>query len=217
MLPTYGFQRERYWIPHARPDLSRTPAEPDSLLGRAVSSPALDATVFESIISATSPDFLNDHRVYGTAIMPAAGYVTQALLAATEILGVAHSTIDAFTIHEALVLPEVGSRALQMVVKPLDSGARRSRYAAYLTWALPDAARQRHTPIGDAECLRIIHRSPNLAIVVRERLRKTYSRARGRHIDFGPEFQWISRTGAARAALGQIGHVRVSAPAHGAR
>ena len=76
-LPTYPFQRKRYWteIPKDRPAgpsssvaLRKTLAHP--LLHRRLDSPFLKDTVIESDISVADLPWLNDHQAFGAACAP---------------------------------------------------------------------------------------------------------------------------------------------------
>ena len=128
-LPTYPFQRERYWIETSSSGRRRHPAflEGESsghpLLGHKLPS-ALKEILFESHIDLSSLPYLNAHRVYGTVIMPAPAYLEMALTAGRESLGTDSLMLRDVMIHEALVLPEDETKIVQTIVRPLDeSGA----------------------------------------------------------------------------------------------
>jgi acyl transferase domain-containing protein/NADPH:quinone reductase-like Zn-dependent oxidoreductase/acyl carrier protein len=198
VLPTYPFRRERHWVADVRREPFRTESGSDSLLGRRVSSPALDAAVFETLVSATSTEMLRDHRIYGAAVMPAAGYAAQAVAAAREALAIDRPALDAFAIHEPLVLRDGETRVLQAVVKTVDTGFAsfevHSRAAADggAAWTLHATAK-----------IRTVHAGPSGAAPtlsdIRERSRdilsgaELYAHARERDIEFGPSFQVIDQ------------------------
>jgi acyl transferase domain-containing protein/acyl carrier protein len=199
ILPTYPFQRQRYWVPQKRREPVSSESARATLLGSPVSSPAFDATVFESVINASAPEWLNDHRIYGTVIMPAAGYVRQALLAAREAFGMTRPTLEEFIIHEALVLPEGQSRTLQVVVKPADSGAASFQVYSRDVAETGRAAWKAHA----SSKLRSPGAEPRLDLpdlaAIQERCpenlsgAEVYGQAAERHIEFGSSFQWIER------------------------
>jgi myxalamid-type polyketide synthase MxaC len=186
VLPTYPFERERYWIAQTAPEAARKKAQSGSILGMQLSSPALDATVFESVIGPASHEFLNDHRIYGTAIMPAAGYVAQALMAAAEALRIAQPTLEDFTIHAPLMLQDEDERTLQVVLKPPHFQIH-SRDGG--SWTLHASGRIIETEAAPLE--------PHPVEAVRDRCSQRvsaedfYRVARERHIEFGPSFQRI--------------------------
>ena len=68
-LPTYPFQRERFWIESDRgalsPQSSRRsvlPKDQHPLIGVPLSSPAIEGNVFETELSAQQPSYLKDPR-----------------------------------------------------------------------------------------------------------------------------------------------------------
>jgi acyl transferase domain-containing protein/acyl carrier protein len=123
-LPTYPFQRERYWID---PEPARThaaaPFERDaSLLGRQLRSPAIGDLVFESEIGLERLAFLDHHRIHGALLMPSPAYLEMARAAANEAFGPGDHAVEAFAIDEPMVLPERGSRLVQTVVGTAENG-----------------------------------------------------------------------------------------------
>src|SRR5436190_20985539 len=93
-LPTYPFQRDSYWFaPHVVQQKiakrSERPSHP--LLGRALPvTPGQGegtTAMFELRAGNAASGFIDDHRVFGTAIMPAAGFGELALAAGTAVFG----------------------------------------------------------------------------------------------------------------------------------
>lgn len=121
-LPTYPFQRKRYWreLPDKQPArASRRKGHP--LLGTRLASAVSDA-VFESTLSATSPAFLADHRVFGGALFPAAGFCELVLAAGAATFKVGQLTLEGLSIHEPLALPLEEERTIQVIVSPPQEG-----------------------------------------------------------------------------------------------
>ena len=81
-VPTYPFQRERYWVEGAK---ARRPAG-HPLLGERRDSRGGEIS-WERELSAGDPDWLGEHRVYGEALAPGALYASQALEAFGERAG----------------------------------------------------------------------------------------------------------------------------------
>ncbi|MBL8163039.1 MAG: polyketide synthase dehydratase domain-containing protein, partial [Anaerolineae bacterium] len=120
-LPTYAFQRERYWIkPSKRRSDSARATHP--LLGARLRSPSLRDVVYEARLSVQNPAFLNHHRIFGVVILPSPAFIEMALSAARLAFGDQSYSVGDFAIYEALILPDEGERAVQIVLTPLADG-----------------------------------------------------------------------------------------------
>src|SRR5207244_3147324 len=92
-LPAYPFQRHRYWVEESGVETPRRPASSNAasnydahpLVGRRLLTSTDDA-LFESVLSVKSPAFLDDHRIYGSAVVPGVAYLEMARAAAAELL-----------------------------------------------------------------------------------------------------------------------------------
>jgi acyl transferase domain-containing protein/NADPH:quinone reductase-like Zn-dependent oxidoreductase/NADP-dependent 3-hydroxy acid dehydrogenase YdfG len=196
-LPTYPFQRERFWIDAQR---ART-AVPDSLdhpfLGRRLLSPAVEETIFESRLDRKAHSFLEDHCVYGAVIVPGACYVSMLLSAARESFGLGPHTLKEVSFTEALVLEADRFRRLQIVLKPHHGGET--------SFQLLSRAEEDTDPsawILHAEGKLVSHAArawPQGPSVddVRERCEQeftasaVYEKAAQAELQLGPQFRWI--------------------------
>jgi len=127
-LPTYPFERRRFWVApaHRSAAVREERSGPYSekvhpLLGRRLRS-ALREVIYESRIGAHSPAYLNDHRVHGAIMFPAAGYVELALAASHEEFGPGVHMLQNLSLEKALVLPPEGFVTLQCILSPEGSG-----------------------------------------------------------------------------------------------
>ncbi len=126
-LPTYPFQRSRYWpeLPTKRPAGAQA-HEGHPLLGRAVRSPLLRDIVFESTVAASQPAWLADHRVQSQVVFPGTGYVEMALAAAASLSAghvsgghVSGGHVSAnLSLRSMLTLGEDETRTLQLLLTP---------------------------------------------------------------------------------------------------
>ncbi len=125
-LPNYAFDRRSFWIASPRPGARGrvVPAAPGtSLLGERL--PTADP-VFEQLLTPAAPAWLGDHRINGAVIVAAPVFLEMAQAAARASLGARARAVEAFTIHEALLLPEEG-RVVQLQLSEQETGATRFR------------------------------------------------------------------------------------------
>ena len=146
-LPTYPFERERYWVDGGPGRSGRHMSGGHPLLGERVRSPMLQEAVFESRLGARWPAFLDHHRIYGTALVPSPAYIEMALAAAGQVLGPGQFELEDLGIREALILPEDGERPVQLVLHPGDGGGTFEVYSRTgETWTLHATGRLRRQP-----------------------------------------------------------------------
>ncbi len=209
-LPTSPFQRARYWIEAGRPP--HRPPEPDgrSLLGRRLASPALLGTVFETEMTATQPEFVQDHVVLEAMVFPGTGYLAMARAAGASALGTDTVELQAVAIQEALVFKPGAPRTVQVVVSSEEQGRSSFRVlsrAAHDTegWRLHasgDIVKSgrdlRPVDIGDLDSVRA--RCPNEVDV-----EAFYAAVAKRGLVLGPRFRAVKRIWQGSAeALGRI-------------
>jgi acyl transferase domain-containing protein/NADPH:quinone reductase-like Zn-dependent oxidoreductase/NAD(P)-dependent dehydrogenase (short-subunit alcohol dehydrogenase family)/acyl carrier protein len=123
-LPTYPFQRERYFVDRKvhRTERSQTTRTLHPLAERLIESPSLKEIVFQTDLSAASHRFVNDHRVFGRIIFPATGYLEAARAAAHLGLGGGPWAVENMVIGEALALDDTETRRLQVVLSRTKEG-----------------------------------------------------------------------------------------------
>ncbi|MFH9400894.1 SDR family NAD(P)-dependent oxidoreductase, partial [Streptomyces sp. NPDC017638] len=126
-LPTYAFQRSRYWM--TGDTVPARPADGHPLLGTAVELAGADGILYTGHLSLADQPWLADHRVGGVPLLPGTAFLEMALAAGTRA---GCAAVEDLTVTEPLPLPEDGAVRLQCTVgEPDATGARAFRvYAA---------------------------------------------------------------------------------------
>ncbi|MCU1687948.1 MAG: amphC, partial [Amycolatopsis sp.] len=126
-LPTYPFQRERYW-----PSVSVQAGDASGLGLTSVEHPLLGAAVdladgegvlFTSRLSLRAQPWLVDHVVAGRVLLPGTAFVELAIRAGDEV---GCEQIEELTLIAPLVVPAQGAVQLQLRVAVADAAGRRA-------------------------------------------------------------------------------------------
>ncbi|MFG2848920.1 type I polyketide synthase, partial [Kitasatospora sp. NPDC048296] len=128
-LPTYPFQRQTYWL---EPSAARWSgnvaaaglgAQAHGLLSAAVELAEGDGVVFTGLVSLKTHQWLADHAVLGTALLPGTAFAELALHVGEQL---GYGTVDELTIEAPLVLPVDAAVRLQVTVGAPDDTGRRT-------------------------------------------------------------------------------------------
>jgi malonyl CoA-acyl carrier protein transacylase len=135
-LPTYAFQRQRFWLAVAPggSDLGAAGlgASEHPLLGASLALAGEDEWLFTGRLSLSTQPWLADHVVLDSAILPGTAFVELALAAGAET---GCESVEDLTLEAPLVLREQGGLQLQLTVGEPDESGRR-QIAVY---SRPDA------------------------------------------------------------------------------
>jgi len=120
-LPTYPFQRERYWVEAPKPVvLSSQQLHP--LLGNKLELASTGQTIYHQDINLNNHPWIGDHRVYDTPVIPGVSYIAMTLAA----VGVP-AAVEDINFQQPLFLAESNTtRETQLMVHPANDVNQKS-------------------------------------------------------------------------------------------
>ncbi|MEU5848471.1 type I polyketide synthase [Saccharopolyspora shandongensis] len=118
-LPTYPFQRSRFWLEPSTTSAAETTGHP-LLTGAVVLADGAGLVLTGTWSTATHP-WLGDHAVLGSVVVPGAALTELAVWAGDQV---GCDVVEELVLQEPLVVPERGVR-VQVQVGPADESGRR--------------------------------------------------------------------------------------------
>ncbi|MFE8598038.1 amino acid adenylation domain-containing protein [Archangium violaceum] len=203
-VPTYPFQRQRFWEEGAglqRPNgRSTSHQEEHPLLGNRVPLAVLEAgeLLFETTLGPSAPGFLGQHRVFGTPTLPATAYVEMALAAGASLLGTRELGLTGLSILGAMTFPRDSERRVQCTVKRTKEGTAEVRIFSRAAdgmeegWSLHatgtlSTPRDDENPAAEQSFEGVLAELRAAPLVENH-----YQRAQDFGVDFGPEFRGLT-------------------------
>ncbi len=198
-LPTYPWQRERFWKKFVTTDGRATPTATQwrhPLLGGRIPGPLW---TFETDLGVSVPAYLTDHRIFDLPLFPATGYIELALAAAREMLGDAPVELRQIALREALRLPDTGTATVQVALTPGENDAQ--RFSVFSRVEPVDGGSQTWTLHASGEVVPMRAASPAHDVPALDRLRAVcnsavnvdayYDALRKFSANYGPAFRGI--------------------------
>ncbi len=123
-LPTYPFQRERYWLETnnglPKKQYLSTSQAIHPLLGQKLNC-ASEQQIFQSVLGEVSPAYLSHHRVFDKALFPTTAYLEMATAAGNYQFRNRNLVIEDFFIRQGCILHPGELRSAQTILTPTDN------------------------------------------------------------------------------------------------
>ncbi|MCP3097313.1 SDR family NAD(P)-dependent oxidoreductase [Myxococcus sp. K15C18031901] len=122
-LPVYPWQHQRHWLEAPKgPPAAASVSAAQALVGQRVRSPLSRSLVFEGRYSVRSLPFLEDHRLYGTVVVPGSCHLARILATAAQSLGAGPYTLENCLFYQPVVLADAEEALVQLVLAPKGPG-----------------------------------------------------------------------------------------------
>ncbi|GHH72827.1 hypothetical protein GCM10017673_28360 [Streptosporangium violaceochromogenes] len=136
-LPRYPWRRDRYWVEPKPVEQVRLGRLDHPLLGRRL---ATAEPTWEAKLDAEALPYLDDHRIQGNVLFPAAGYLEMAVQAVRAMTGGTEAALAGIELRRALFLPDGEAATVQL---SFSSGA-----ASFTVATVNDGGRDRTVHAG---------------------------------------------------------------------
>ena len=203
-LPSYPWQRQRYWSESEESHTTRLSAPVHPLLGISARSPR---PAWEVRLDLRQTPYLTAHRVQGVTILPATAYVESAFAVARELYGQAACELEdaklanpCFPLEDAAIWLHTAFNPDDSIVR-IDSrptGNNQHDWTAHFQVVVRALTQEAATDVFDPETIR--SRCPRSFIRV-----ECYDYFAKLGLDYGPRFQGIERCWQGKhEALGEV-------------
>ena len=193
-LPTYAFDRRRFWLSGEGGGADATGlglgASEHALLGAVVQRPDSGGVVLTGRLAVSTQPWLTDHVVAGVALLAGAAFVEMAIRAGDEV---GCTVIDELMLRAPLLIPADGAVQVQVIVGAADQSGHRS-LAVYSRDSQPDSHWMLHAEgtLGASA----IHPAAQLSVwpppgAIPVDVSEAYQRLAAQGYQYGPAFQGL--------------------------
>ncbi|MEC4813808.1 MAG: SDR family NAD(P)-dependent oxidoreductase, partial [Scytonema sp. PMC 1069.18] len=176
-LPTYPFQRKRYWIENPQSTSNQTTSSQNAALkhkphpygGQRLQLAGTEEIRFEYQISPDALSFLEEHRTCEKTIVPVAVYVEMIYSAGVAVLKTKNLVMEEVSIQQDLILAEHELKTVQLILTPQGKSAfsfqifsrttaaepedENSTWVLHTTGKVRERAEEEKPPIADLQLL----------------------------------------------------------------
>ena len=203
ILPTYPFQRQRYWVESSSSDKlwpKHTSKSLHPLLGQKLQLASIDWH-FENQLNAFQPAYLQDHKVFKRVVFPGTAYVEMALAAGNQLFNSKQLQVEEVCFSKGLELSVGKPQIVQTIVSQADQNSYEFKIYSQLAtenslkevqWQLHAEGKLRLAPPEIGSSLQNVENY--LAQCSQElNVKDYYHRLYQRGIDYGCTFQGIQQ------------------------
>jgi NADPH:quinone reductase-like Zn-dependent oxidoreductase/NAD(P)-dependent dehydrogenase (short-subunit alcohol dehydrogenase family) len=131
MVPTYPFERRRYWLEPAQSAVASLTTHP--LIVSRLAGPAVQGTLFSGRVAPSRQHWVSDHRVFDEVVVPGTALLELGNALAREL---GAKRVAELTLESPLVVPAERAVELQVGVAPTDGAG----YQQFTVHARPEGA-----------------------------------------------------------------------------
>ncbi|NEO35908.1 MAG: SDR family NAD(P)-dependent oxidoreductase [Moorea sp. SIOASIH] len=143
VLPTYPWQRQRYWIETSQGYYNRLNQQMYPLLGSKVELAATGQTIYHQHINLSNCPWIGDHRVYDTAVIPGVSYIAMTFAA----VGTPAAVEEVNFIQPLILATPNATRETQLLIHPADSNQTKQKVEVFSRDATEGGQWQQHAEI----------------------------------------------------------------------
>jgi myxalamid-type polyketide synthase MxaB len=207
VLPTTPFDRQRYWLEFDRQSnpvqayqASTHQDDIHPLLGKRIYAVAIDQNdyIFQAEISHDYPDFLSHHIVFGSVLMPAAGFIETAFAAGNHLFESETIALNDFIVQRPMLIEPDNPYLIQSMIHKKQDDQHLFKFFSLL------ADDQKSQWIEHASCKIEAHKHNSLSyhenldtlrsrFTIETSVQNHYALFQQIHIDFGSLFKGLKK------------------------